>query len=136
MRRTGVIKKKMPINVFPALLSTSRCICDVIRNDFINNKNLFNRPKMILFFSSTKCSILSNSQVPRKNWRKKIKGFDCRGTVWFRGGMGTEISSNYYNSRNICHSEERLSVLESLSHALSDDIFGGFKLDNLHTTFL
>ena len=52
-----------------------------------------------------------------------------RGTVWFRGGDsmvpgGTEISLNCYNSINICHSEERLSVLESPSHALSDDIFG------------
>ena len=37
---------------------------------------------------------------------------------------GTEISLNCYNSINICHSEERFSVLESPSHALSDDIFG------------
>ena len=64
-------------------------------------------------------------------------GFDFRGTVWFRGGGGgDEISLNCYNSRIICHSEERFSVLKSPSHALSDDTFGGLKLENLYTTFL
>ena len=51
-------------------------------------------------------------------------------------GWGTEISLNIYNSINICHSEEQFSVLESASHALSDDIFGGLKLENLYTTFV
>ena len=38
-----------------------------------------------------------------------MNGFDFRGTVWFRGGGGgTENDLNCYNSRNICHSEERL----------------------------
>ena len=41
---------------------------------------------------------------------------------------GTEISLKCYNSRIICHSEERFSVLQSPSHALSDDTFGGLKL--------
>ena len=41
--------KKMSIDVFPALLSTLKRICDVIRSDdinYLNNKNLFNRPKL------------------------------------------------------------------------------------------
>ena len=54
--------------------------------------------------------------------------------MWFRGE--SEISLNCYNSRNICHTDERFSVFESLSHALSDDVFGGLKLENLYTTFL
>ena len=40
------LKKKMSIDVFPALLSTLKRICDVIRSDviyYLNNKNLFNR---------------------------------------------------------------------------------------------
>ena len=49
---------------------------------------------------------------------------------------GTENYLNCYSSRNICHSEERFSVLESPSHALSDDMFGGLKLENFYTTFL
>ena len=39
----------MPIDVFPALLSTSKRICDVIRSDvinYLNNKNLLKRPKL------------------------------------------------------------------------------------------
>ena len=52
------------------------------------------------------------------------------------GGGESEISLNCYNSRIICHSEERFSVIQSLSHALSDDTFGGLKLENLYTTFL
>ena len=64
-----------------------------------------------------------------------MNGFDFRGTLWFRGGE-TENYLNCYNSRNICHSEERFSVLESPSHALSDDMFGGLKLENFYTTFL
>ena len=51
-------------------------------------------------------------------------------------GGGTEISLNCYNSRNICHSEGRFSVLEPPNHALSDDILGGFKLENLYIPFL
>ena len=47
----------------------------------------------------------------------------------------SEIDLNCYNSRNICHSEERFSIFESPSHDLSDDIFGGLKLENLCTTF-
>ena len=74
------------------------------------------------------------SEFLEENGKKKIKWFDLRGTVWFRGG--TEITLNCYNSINICHSKERFSVLESPSHALSDDIFGGLKLENLYTTFL
>ena len=54
----------------------------------------------------------------------------------YGSGGKIEISLNCYNSKNICHSEERFSVLESPSHALSDDIFGGLKLENLYTTFL
>ena len=46
------------------------------------------------------------------------------------GGGGLTISLSCHNARNICHSEERFSVLESHSHALSDDIFGGLKLEN------
>ena len=41
--------KKMSIDVFPALLSTLKRICDIIRSDiinYLNNKNLFNRPKL------------------------------------------------------------------------------------------
>ena len=41
--------KKMSIDVFPAPLSTLKRICDVIRSDiinYLNNKNLFNRPKL------------------------------------------------------------------------------------------
>ena len=34
---------------------------------------------------------------------------------------------NCYNSRNICHSEEWFSLLESPSYALLDDICGRFK---------
>ena len=34
------------------------------------------------------------------------------------GGGGTENFLNCCNSRNICHSEERFSVLESPSYAL------------------
>ena len=49
---------------------------------------------------------------------------------------GTEIPLNCYNSIYVCHSKERFSVLESPSHALSDDIFGGLKLENLYTAFL
>ena len=48
MSRTCAIKK-MSIDVFPALLSTLKRICDVIRSDvinYLNNKNLFNRPKL------------------------------------------------------------------------------------------
>ena len=41
-----------------------------------------------------------------------------------------------YKWRNICHCEERFSVLWSPSHALSDDIFAGLKLQNLYITFL
>ena len=43
----------------------------------------------------------------------------------------TEISLNSYNSRNICNREERFLVLESPSHARSDDIFVSLKLENL-----
>ena len=41
--------KKLSIDVFPALLSDLKRICDVIRSDvinYLNNKNLFNRPKL------------------------------------------------------------------------------------------
>ena len=62
-----------------------------------------------------------------------MNGFDFRGTVWFRGE--TENYLNCYNSRNICHSEERLSVLESPSYALLDDIFGRLKLENFYNPF-
>ena len=48
----------------------------------------------------------------------------------------SEISLNCYNSRNICHSDERFSALWSPSHALSDAILGGSKIENLYTTFL
>ena len=44
---------------------------------------------------------------------------------------GGELKFNIYNSINNCHSEEQFSVLESPSHALSDDIFGGLKLESL-----
>ena len=63
-----------------------------------------------------------------------MNGFDFRGTVWVRGE--TENYLNRYNSRNICHSEERFSVLESPSYALLDDIFGRFKLENFYNPFL
>ena len=52
------------------------------------------------------------------------------------GGWESEISLNCYNSKNICHGKEQFSVLQSPSHALSDDIFGGLKLENLYITFL
>ena len=48
MSRTCAIKK-ISIDVFPALLSTLKRICDVISGDviiYLNNKNLFNRPKL------------------------------------------------------------------------------------------
>ena len=41
--------KQMSIDVFPAFLNTLKRICDVIRSDvidYLNNKNLFNRPKL------------------------------------------------------------------------------------------
>ena len=63
-----------------------------------------------------------------------MNGFAFRGTVWFRGG--NENYLNCYNSRNICHSEERFSVLESPSYALLDDIFGRLKLENFYNPFL
>ena len=63
-----------------------------------------------------------------------MNGFDFRGTVWFRGE--TENYLNCYNSRNICHSEERFSVLESPSYALLDNIFGRLKLENFYNPFL
>ena len=47
-----------------------------------------------------------------------------------------EISLNCYNLRNTCYSDKWFSVLESPGHALSDDLFGGLKLENLYTTFL
>ena len=48
----------------------------------------------------------------------------------------TENYLNCYNSRNICHSEERFSVSESPSYALLDDIFGRLKLENFYNPFL
>ena len=63
-----------------------------------------------------------------------MNGFAFRGTVWFRGE--TENYLNCYNSRNICHSEERFSVLESPSYALLDDIFGRLKLENFYNPLL
>ena len=55
----------MSIDMFPALLSTLKFICDVITSDVINhlnNKILFNRPKLKnlnhTIFSSTKYSTL------------------------------------------------------------------------------
>ena len=137
----------MPIDVFPVLLRTLKCICDIIRSYVINyNNNLFKKPKLKnlksihVIFSSTKYSILPNFQSSlKKKMKKKIKRFDFRGIVWFRGGgggRGNKISLNCYNWRNICHNEEQFSVLKSPSHALSDDIFGGLKLENLYTTFL
>ena len=50
-------------------------------------------------------------------------------------GGETENYLNCYNSRNICHSEERFSVLESTSCALLDDIFGRLKLENFYNRF-
>ena len=67
--------------------------------------------------------------------KEKIKRLDFRGIVWF-WGAGNIFFLNCYNWRNICHSEERFSVLKSPSHALSDDIFGGLKFKNVSTTFL
>ena len=92
---------------------------------------------MIRFFAPPSTLYYQISEFLEENLRKQINGFDFRGTVWFRGK--TENYLNCYNSRNICHSEERFSVLESPSHALSDDMFGGLKLenfDNFDTTFL
>ena len=54
----------------------------------------------------------------------------------YGSGGETENYLNCYNSRNICDSEERFSVLESPSYALLDDIFGRFKLENFYNPFL
>ena len=54
----------------------------------------------------------------------------------YGSGGETENYLSCYNSRNICHSEERFSVLESPSYALLDDIFGRLKLENFYNPFL
>ena len=81
--------------------------------------------RFLAALSTLHCQIL---RVSRRKLKKKIRGLDFRGTVRFRGG--NEISLNCYKSGNICHSGDRFSVLYSPSHALSDDIFGGLKLEN------
>ena len=134
----------MPIHVFPALLSTPKRICDVIRSDvinYLNNKNLTcsmgQNKKNGTIFSSPKYSILPNSQSSsKKTEEKKSRGLTQEDEHGSGKGGGSGISLNCYNSRNICHSEGRFSVLEPPNHALSDDKFGGLKLENLHTTFL
>ena len=40
---------------------------------------------------------------------------------------GSKISLNCYNWRNICYDEERFSVMQCPSHALSDGTFCGLK---------
>ena len=86
--------------------------------------------RFLAALSTLHCQIL---RVSRRKLKKKIRGLDFRGTVRFRGG--NEISLNCYKSGNICHSGDRFSVLYSPSHALSDDIFGGLKLENFIPRF-
>ena len=72
----------MPNNVFPALLSTSKCICDVIRSDIINysnkkeNKLLLEaktkKPKMLRFLAVL--YIAKFSEFHKENWKKNQGG--------------------------------------------------------------
>ena len=74
----------MSIDVFPALLSTSKCIVIrsvIINYRYLNNKNLFNRPKLknLKWYDFSQHLILyitKFSEFLEKNWRKKIQGFD------------------------------------------------------------
>ena len=92
---------------------------------------------MIRFLAALSTLCYQILRVPQRKLKKKIKGFDFRRTVWFRGER-IEISLNCHNLRNIFVIEENLVYSIIVPSSCSFRwyfIFGGWKLENLNTTF-